>query len=108
MPGESIHLYSVDIRNLINITDDKAYFLGTAQCFWRQYALIEVSQNGRNWSVYAYIGPQAGMGICQCFDDDPTKQAATRCWRKFPVTYDRETQQVKVLDYYVYQALPRQ
>ncbi len=103
--GQDIGLFWVEIRNLINVTNDRAYFLGVAQVHDPQFALIEISKDARQWAVYVFMPPSAGMGICHC--DVGEKAPPTECWRKYPMTYDASSQIVKVRDLYEYKATSR-
>jgi hypothetical protein len=94
----------VEIRNLINVTDGKAYLLALVQNmddFSPKYCLVEVSRDGTGWNVYCHTGPEAELGLCKSPDDhDPTPPED--CWRRYEFSYDSAKQQMMLFNYYPY------
>lgn len=98
--GAYSDIYKIDIRNLINVVDDKAYFMATQNLpRLKEYLLVEVSKDGRNWHVYKFMGPRAGMGHCREAEDG---WRPDDCWRRVSMTYNPETDAMLVENYYSY------
>ncbi len=94
-----VGLVRYEVRNLIAVVKDRAYFLGVAQSLSPQYILVEVSRDAAQWHIYCHMQPEAGMGFCKKDDDGYQPDG---CWRRINMTFDRGTMTMLVEDYYKY------
>jgi uncharacterized caspase-like protein len=102
-PGESAPLWDVQLRYLLAIQNNKAYFMGlrdlNSSFTSVGYVLVEVSKDGSNWTVLTYIPPGAGLGLCKKDGKDDTAPPADDCWRRFPLHRVAGTDQMRFDEY---------
>src|SRR4029078_2739957 len=88
-----------EVRNIVAIVKDRAYFLGVAQSLSPQYILVEVSRDAAQWHIYCHMQPEAGMGFCKKDEDGYQPEG---CWRRINMNFDRASMTMLVEDYYKY------
>lgn len=74
----SAPIYDIELEYLLAIDRTKAYFLGLVREISWDYVLVEVSKDASNWTVFHYMPPAAGMGLCKIQDKDRPEY----CWRR--------------------------
>lgn len=84
--GNDSPFYDLTLPYLLSITNNNAYFLGrTAAAGWYgpEYVLVAITKDASAWTIYKYMSPQAGMGLCKKDADDGNDVPRPEyCWRK--------------------------
>jgi len=87
--GSAPPIWDVELRYLLSIENNKAYFMGlrdlNSSFTSVGYVLVEVSKDASNWTVLSYMAPESGMGLCKKDDKDDTMPPAEYCWRRIPM-----------------------
>jgi hypothetical protein len=96
--GSDYLFQQYDVKNLLAVVQDKAYFLGVTRARSPEYILIEVSRDGVQWHIYCHMQPEAGMGHCKKEDDYQPEG----CWRRINMTFSRSDMTMLVEGYYKY------
>ena len=94
----------IEVRDFIGTYFGRAYFLAVALDYaaGREYALIEVSKDFRQWNVYLFIGTRAGMGFAKDDTGQQSYGSREQAWRRFEFTYFPEKNEMLLSDYYKY------
>jgi hypothetical protein len=77
--GAETPLYDVQLRYLLSIEGDDAYFLGLVSSIGVDYVVVQVSRDASSWKVMKFMEPQYAMGLCRKDDDG---YQPTACWRE--------------------------
>lgn len=92
------------IHHLLTVVQGRGYFLATTPKGWHGgYALLEVAANERDWSLYQFMSPGAGLGHCKPYIDQPDYRP-DNCWRRFSMRWEPDRSVVRLSDYYDYTA----
>jgi hypothetical protein len=76
-------LYNVSLMHLINVDQNRMYFLGLqSDNIHIDYVLVEVSKDASSWTVLRFMEPEAGMGLCK---KDAGGFQPQYCWRRIPI-----------------------
>ena len=60
-------VYDIELKYLLAIENNNAYFLGFTEGSGPDYVLVEVSKEGSNWTVLHFMSSAAGNGSLQQF-----------------------------------------
>lgn len=77
--GAETPLYDLQLRYLLSIEGDDAYFLGFINSIGVDYVVVQLSRDAASWKVLKFMEPQYAMGLCRKDDDG---YQPTACWRE--------------------------
>jgi hypothetical protein len=89
-------VFDVTLLHLLNIEDNKAYFLGLTKYITYDYVLVEVSRDASSWTVLRFMPPESGMGLCK---KDSDGHQAEYCWRRIPIRRVANTDEMRFADF---------
>jgi hypothetical protein len=89
-PGSTSPFYNLTLAYLLAIANSNVYFLGRIEypnkAFSPDYVLVGLTKDASAWTVYKYMAPEAGMGLCKKDDGDSSDSPRPEwCWRKTPL-----------------------
>ena len=97
-PYVSVPLNEIELQYLLNINRTKAFFLGFMDYGGVDYVLVEVARDGSTWTVYRYMPPEAGMGLCKRDEPNDTVRS-DYCWRGIALQRVAGTNQMRAGDW---------
>jgi hypothetical protein len=109
MPGELVFastlgatspFYNLSLQYLLTIANNDAYFLGRIEypnkAFSPDYVLVSITRDASSWTVYKFMAPEAGMGLCKKdADDSNDTPRPDYCWRRIPLYRVAGTDQLR-------------
>jgi hypothetical protein len=76
----NLPLQSVELRYLLDITDNSAFFLGVeAETYDPDYVVVEVARDGSQWTVLKHRSAFSGLNGC---NDQTASFSSTYCWKR--------------------------
>ena len=98
-PGKDSPFYDLRLRYLLGVDRNIAYFLGLIafpnRAFGPEYVLVGVSKDASSWTVFKYMSPDAGMGLCKKDDKSDDGPRPEWCWRAVSLYRVAETNKMR-------------
>ncbi len=94
--NSSSPLYDVTLLHLLNIEENKAYFLGLTRYITYEYVLVEVSKDASSWTILRFMSPESGMGLCK---KDDNGYQPEYCWRRIPIRRVAATDEMRFAEW---------